>query len=1582
MACIEKYKAPNGEFSSLHDKLTDALGIWQGERAYLLTNDEEFQAWFGRKVDDVFGQKNTSESGLDENWEPMLFWHGTYTKGINQFNRSQNFFTTSKEAAMDYAKEAVETYGGQPVVYPVFIRIRKNDPTVKVRQDMVIVTAEGASNIKSVENDGSFSESDNIFASETIGPEEIHTRLNNISAQMKSPGQDERFYSFQGRTLQRVSSWVDEIPEAKYRGEPAGQQYAQEGTRYHKIIELLINGRDKTNAGLNEQLREQGMPPIDDKIEGAFVQRMRNWIARFPPSSRLMAEVKVADTAKGIAGTIDILHIKENGHVDIYDIKTAHETPWKRRSLEEQKSLGISNKIWDVKDFNWYKAERYSLQTQFYGAILEAGDTVTGAPPLVVDNIFVIPIEIQRDVNDAVYEVNPLSAENIKSWQNGSKSFYGWAKRKVSAKLKGTPMDESLTGRDVAGRDIGEALKDALGVSISTVDSLERRAIDFVETYGKFEGFNYGHGAFTRWVSDDRSAKIEQIKAVIAQYDANHAANMSSGIEHFFQGEYKNPGMVSSGANFTLHSKSKDPSKGVTPTYARTARLTKILNYSNAKEVVSLATVKGFEQYNDIMLVKRGDGGYDLLTFTNIPLGETFTVKNNQKSFSRKIRTDGDSIIGNHLSPYEAEARGILLKNNYGDFTKLRLASVALELQSINPSMRVNRIIVDNMMDTALISPRASTLDELTPQIRTMASIENVKNLLPTSFVKNLQSVPKQHNVSEAELLNELNDYLMNELSEPWADKLSKQIDRFSKNEVTKDELANELLNGSKGMRHWLRTKNILKNNAEARETLASDKYFMALAQAWLALKGLSFDPEADVADEFVGQLSYWIKSPTNTGRKMLDKFFDLFRKHVDNIKREVQSFLDAKDPVFHDLVNEDPFVKRGLSIGDSNVLGTDAFLAMGRTVMEPLIQTRLDTNGNKYQIPMLWAEGSPEYEALTVHQKRAIKFFNDWVEKMAPGKYRRGQIPIIRTSSATKWYRAKRNLAKGELREALTNTNQATGIFVEMAANKGNFQTLRSDNSRQYSDVAYDQFAEQTDADRNFSTRALEQIGLDSQMNLVNPELNQDFETDIERVLTLFVSHYIRKAEMDKALPIYHIFRSAFKYQELAHGLELPKTIEMIDEYVADIAFNMKIAEDAKLSKVLNVAMRLSSLSLLALNPNVFIGNTLQMTLSSLTDAFGNTITNALFGKDGRFPDLKDWGKAAAIMTAALKDPAEMMKIYLMRQKYMPEDLVVLTGEKYQKTARGMINEQLAYLLDRSMELGWRTHHLIAQMVKDDVYDAHTVEREVDADGHTKWVLKYDKNKDPRFKGEDGQLFYNALRKSMDEKGELDVTGEISGAYDWKLRERIKAYINRGIGSFDRDLASPWARHSLMTTISQFRNWFVNRFQRITKLPYQAEIFGDYRKVDGEIVWASEEMKGILWTLTEFHRVIPRIARGEYVSRADKENLAYMASSLSAVTVLFLLSVALIEDDDDDDFIRLKAIANNNIADLMSFVTGGPFATILTSPAVFASYFARVFDTLGQIIVHGAEGDTKEVWNNFNDIAPVINQIPHIDIE
>ena len=223
--------APNGNPSNL----TDAQ--WE------MVRTPEFIQFFGDWLNDP---QNASQI-VDENGEPMVVYHGTNKdfnvfEGVSIEGRKLSFFTPDIEYATGYSLIQRKTRG-TPVVMGVFLNIRdpkeskeintleivkdiKQDPSAtndgyrgvdKVTGRQVIVSTQPGQ-IKSIENTGRFSKSENIYLQIVgeIGASKIEDAekimANNFTAkEMESEGKDTK-------TIRMATGW-EKGADGKWRYE-------------------------------------------------------------------------------------------------------------------------------------------------------------------------------------------------------------------------------------------------------------------------------------------------------------------------------------------------------------------------------------------------------------------------------------------------------------------------------------------------------------------------------------------------------------------------------------------------------------------------------------------------------------------------------------------------------------------------------------------------------------------------------------------------------------------------------------------------------------------------------------------------------------------------------------------------------------------------------------------------------------------------------------------------------------------------------------------------------------------------------------------------------------------------------------------------------------------------------------------------------------------------------------------------------------------------------------------------------------------------------------------------------------------
>jgi len=1367
----------------------------------------------------------------------------------------------------------------------------------------------------------------------------------------------EHEYYLNDKKLESVSEFTDR--HVPYTGSKTEFAYDQEGTKYHGALEDIINGK-LTNEeivigrGLNE-------------AEAALVPYLRSFVAKLNQTGKVIPELKVALADKGIAGTVDIVHIKKNGKVDIYDLKAAFQTPNRKKRGED---------AWDVYAYDNYKARRYALQTTYYKHILENSDSATGRQGVEVDNVFVLPFEVlMNDDNNVTEGIITMSPENIVSWTKGKFNPAATSEKIVQSVIG----DVGITDSEIKGYESHSTtptfLSQVLPKEPLSEDEIQRKARRILENPNNKEGFEI-RNTFYRWKGKSKEDKLARIKDVITLQDDKAGADVA-----------RSAILTSEGARSGIF---EDPDSKAS------IQLDAITKEARAVETFLLSSIDGFESHDDIVVFKRKDGSVDLVKMSFEDTQRVLPILNPSKNFARKtILHETGSIVGNYMTLAHAKQNGIKLQNNIGDREKLRMAITAMELKKSNPDLKVNRVLVQSFLGGEVTIPRSVDMSDLLPQVKAIYNIPEIKGTV-TGRLKTIlddESLYQADEIDVDPVMQYLN-WIRNNLNEKdflieGTDKKNvrywnmKALEATVRGELRKDQLIEKLIANEKGLQSIIRNK-YHGTLEQTRANVIGDPEYMQMARTVITLKDGKLSPEEDVSEGALGNIMKFLVTPTKTGRQTLDKALDEFRKGLDAVKNSITQYNQDKRPVLEALRDTDPVWKAGLKISGRNVVSTDTILGMGQSIFEPLFQTRTTADGVKYKVPYLISEESAEFSKLKPAQQRFIKWFNDQAEKwynqshpftdkngVRVYKWTRGMIPILTASPNTSLYKAKSNIVKGEGKNVLTSLKNFLTRTFDIMGNYGNFRSPDKSNDR---DHIYDFFSRQLNqTDGSISSRSLEAIGLDPEMNLIDSKKNLQFETDLEEVMNQFMAHNVKKREMDKKLPLGRMYQSIFKYYHQAHFLKQSDSIRLLDNFVNDNIFGEKIGADSAVTKVLNISVGTSSLMLLGLNWKVFTANGMQMGLSSLMQTMATQ-----FSGDKRFPGFKANTKAFKEL-AKMSNPAEgfdqARKIDMLLELYMPEDITQLKTRRYKVSQKGIIDSQTAFAIDRIIERGLRAHYLVAQMIQDGTYDAHSVERYEGADGLTRYRIKYDERKDSRFK--DDPELKTTIQEALKGNGEMDTEEELlTKAYDWRLRQKYKSYADQMFSSFDKDLKSDYAHYGLFAGFSQFRSWYRDKLVKATKREYDSMVTGDYVQTESGHVWSNEEFKGVLWTLADLGSIAKDVIKDKgfkNVSRTDQQNLLLAGNSVSAWALLALLVTTAFDDEDDPTSVMAQAVLMRGIQDLHTIVTLAPVFGILADPFIFASYYSGLLDRFVSMSSALTRGDTEEAVDDLINATPVI---------
>jgi hypothetical protein len=235
-------------------------------------------------------------------------------------------------------------------------------------------------------------------------------------------GKDDKGYTIEGidKVLDRVTNFISKFKrpfdadraalvasagkKEKYKGRDVEDIKAEwtwktnAGTSVHTIAEYVFNSPlDRTIEDIVNSLRIKGTPEEKVRKKSAATklvtqlkefQRVRN----ISSGSRFFSEVVVFDEELGLAGTIDLIEVMEDGTVNILDFKTKETGEFDENEFEKPKGYGFYGEMRNVPDS---KKNEYAMQLSTYKLILERRG-------IKVKDLIIVPIEadLKRETVD------------------------------------------------------------------------------------------------------------------------------------------------------------------------------------------------------------------------------------------------------------------------------------------------------------------------------------------------------------------------------------------------------------------------------------------------------------------------------------------------------------------------------------------------------------------------------------------------------------------------------------------------------------------------------------------------------------------------------------------------------------------------------------------------------------------------------------------------------------------------------------------------------------------------------------------------------------------------------------------------------------------------------------------------------------------------------------------------------------------------------------------------------------------------------------------------------------------------------
>lgn len=1333
-------------------------------------------------------------------------------------------------------------------------------------------------------------------------------------------------YKIGNKEIPSVSRKLDEEENLVYGGDEKGQLYSQKGSDFHQVIQDTVNGVNRENilafAG------KRGIPENFVNFAAGFISSLTS------DGSIVMAETRLLGRDNSVAGTADLIHLKNDGTIDLYDLKTAFLTPTKAAS---------GKRAWDpIGDFNSRKAHRYGTQLEYYARMIE--DTV-GHP---VSNSYIVPVEISftNNIPTSSYDkVTPLEKENTEK--------YGYSARSREIVDKTFHIERSSPLPPLAiDDDSSKLISDITGTIQSVNSSLEEQAAamlvegsPFKDTIGGFHGYRKD-GKFVRFHNQtDRSAQKQQIITEYLSRQEKSFADIAPTIKNY----------ISTGESKFLEASGKN--------YENIRQV--LDSYKNqGYDVHDLNEIKGFESKKGKgwFLIKKDDKA-DLLYIGNENLSQKFSVYRKSSFVSRAFGAD-HSLFGNlgfslQQAKYELDSS---LQNTLGAAKQLESTLIALKLKEADPSIKFDRILMMSLAQSSSVALNTQ-LSETLPIVQKLLSHPEAKRYFPPSFASIVANKALFDETQyEQDYLKGWHDVLGDIITKADND-LSRGIDAFQKQQLSKEQLMEKIAAAHSSV--------YMKADPQSKQKA------LALSQMHRQLSGLHKNLTSPITlFESLGSM------PTNIKNEIFQNVVTTFKNSIANVRREF--FQNYKKP-FNEKI-------RALFSSSSTVFDKFADYSISNTTkyyerltqkqeytVKKMVDGQLVTSKVKLTNFNLIAEGSEAFKALTKEEQDVITSINDAIQRSAKAmkiEWVRGRLPLMRSSFYNKLYKAISGEGSGY-------NGLLQRAFDDM---EGNFATGIPDEAPDKSGKLYNRFMDQRNADDSDPRTAMLGITPDGE---INPELHSQFETNLEVVSDMFVMEAIRVHEFNKANQVFQMADTLFQW--FKSGL-LDKGATKLADFLniwQQAQIHQRNTDAGTIqSKTVSSLNKVVSLSLIT-KPSVALWNWISQETLIFTQAMANSLGNRSdFG-------IKEWTQAGAIIAKAglkrggnklkLNDNSDMEKIDLMMEEY---GLFNLSYSDMINGHRREGNKSLFRLKNLYMGLNagdWacRARVIIAQTLKHDSWNAYSVEN---------GKLVYDEKLDGRFNGtsleiEKGRALKAATKAELELEGGVNENGSLKRGYGQNEALYLKNLADTLVGSLDRDSKAGFAFNSWGNLFGLFKGWMPPRLNALFDSKFTSKIMGSYQfvpKEDGtyDAVWTGKQMEGIAQTLLYGAWYMAQYRKNPFKTMTPHQ-LSNMNQMLVQGIVVAIVSAAALalqgDEEDDEDKNRRKMMSDillKSISDTISIYNVKQLSGFIYTP-ISVVYGERLYKQVWNIA--SGKKDINEGITDITTRIPLINYWPDL---
>lgn len=498
------------------------------------------------------------------------------------------------------------------------------------------------------------------------------------------------------------------------------------------------------------------------------------------------------------------------------------------------------------------------------------------------------------------------------------------------------------------------------------------------------------------------------------------------------------------------------------------------------------------------------------------------------------------------------------------------------------------------------------------------------------------------------------------------------------------------------------------------------------------------------------------------------------------------------------------------------------------------------------------------------------------------------------------------------------------------------------------------------------YNTFDLHQNKREEWLSQKEAEPHELFETHLEHILDMYVMSKITKEEYDKILPAINAATNVLKYTSFLSGQDRSAISDYVSDYLKTSVFNESlITEDMRGAfKAATLFKSVSSKFILGFNP-LSAG---KESLFGFYFHYSRALANSIFDKDKL--GVNDLTKAYSIVWVDIaKQPFTQTLLENINWLYgmsMSERNEIPASMNYGKTdGIGRLGEKM-FWANRAPDYLNRMTFLVGYMVKHGCYDAHTYNKEYD-------TVDYDWKKDKRFdalakndksdkkKYNYQKALYDEMMRILIEEENVDIFDHKNGttrkltyedqlprAYTVKEIMSIKQESDSSFGYMDNETKMMFLKGSVGNLLYQFKTFISakksqyllkrgthdqGKMVHLTDMDGNLLYWTDKTNQDGTVdrvhtteetdspvvAWEGKMMEGILWSMADLFNVTDFAKMKEaWKDPIKMRNFMILFEELMIVYLIYMGLSAIFGDNYTETIANEDSFAVRNLATMI----------------------------------------------------------------